>query len=325
MNLFRLVSLAVLSSALSLVSAGALAQGASFPNRPVKMMVGYPAGSGNDLIARAVSQRLSEIWKQSVIVENRAGASGTIGADAVARAAQDGYTLLLTGSSHLIQAAVSGKAPYQPVDDFTAVSVVGTGSLVLEVNPALPVKNVQELIALAKTRPLAYGSAGTGTSPHIAGELFTRAAGVQMMHVPYRGAAPAQTDLIGGQVQLVFQVTQVALPSVRANQVRAIAVTGKARLPDLPDVPTLAESGMPNASIEIWWGVLAPAGVPAGTLRILNEAVRQAVASPDVQRQLAAAGLQPGSSSSDEMLKTMRQDYEGFVKLVREAGIKSTD
>ncbi len=308
---------------LALCAGTAMAQGSSFPNRPVKMIVGYPPGGGNDQIARAVSQRLSEIWKQPVIVENRAGASGSIGADAVARAVPDGYTLLLTGSSHLIQAAVSPKVvPYKAVDDFTPVSMVGSAQLVVEVHPSVPANNIRELIALAKTRRLAYGSAGTGTSPHIAGEMFARAAGIEMTHVPYKGSAPAQTDLIGGQVQLVFQVTQSALTSVKAGQVRAIAVTGKGRLPDLPNVPTVAESGLPGYSLEIWWGVLAPPGLPAEVLRALNEGVRQAAAHPDVQKRLNMAGLQVESTSSEEMQKTMRTDLDAFIKLVREAGIK---
>jgi len=211
------------------------------------------------------------------------------------------------------------------VDDFTPVSTVGSGQLIVEVHPSLPVKNISELIALAKTKRLAYGSAGTGTSPHIAGEMFSRAVGVDMTHVPYKGSAPAQSDLIGGQVNLMFQVTQSALPSVKANQVRAIAVTGKARLLDLPQVPTVAESGLPSYSLEIWWGFLAPNGVNKDILKALNDGVRQAVAHPEVQKQLMAAGLQVGSSSAEDMLKLMRADYEGFVKLVREAGIKEDD
>jgi tripartite-type tricarboxylate transporter receptor subunit TctC len=184
---------------------------------------------------------------------------------------------------------------------------------------------VQELIALARQRRLAYGSAGTGTSPHIAGEMFAKAAGVQMTHVPYKGSAPAQTDLIGGQVQLMFQVTQSALPSVRAGQVRAIAVTGRNRLADLPNVPTVAESGLPGYALEIWWGVLGPRGLPPDTLRVLNQGVREAVAHPDVQKQLQAAGLQVFSSTPEEMLRSMRTDFAGFVKLAQEANIRSDD
>ncbi|MGE4243464.1 tripartite tricarboxylate transporter substrate binding protein [Ramlibacter sp.] len=322
MNIRRFATLAAVAAAIGLGSAGAAAQGA-FPNKPVKIMVGYPAGSGNDLIARAVGNRLSEIWKQPVVVENRAGASGQIGAEAVARAAPDGYTLLLTGSSHLIQAAVAGKGPYRAVEDFNPISLVGGGPLILEVNNGVAAKTVAEFVALGKKQTLAYGSAGTGTSPHIAGEMFARAAGIKMTHVPYKGSAPAQTDLIGGQVQAVFQVTQVALPHVRSGQVRALAVTGKTRLPDLPNVPTMTEAGFPDASLQIWWGFLAPAGTPADVMRVLTDSVRQAVATPDVQQRLAGAGLVPGSSTAEDMLSTMKSDFTTFVNLVKAADIKA--
>jgi tripartite-type tricarboxylate transporter receptor subunit TctC len=324
MNPLRLACAAWLAAGLGITAADAVAQSAAgFPNRPVRIVVGFPAGSGNDLIARAVGTRLAEMWKQPVIVENKVGASGVIGAESVARAAPDGYTLLLTGSSHLIQVAVAGgKGPYRAVDDFTPVSTVGTGPLILIVNNGVAAKSAQELIALGKTQRLTYGSAGTGTSPHIAGEMFARGAGITMTHVPYKGAAPAQTDLIGGQVHSVFQVTQVALPAVRSGQVRALAVTGAKRLPDLPNVPTMTEIGLPDATLELWWGLIGPAGLPQDVLRTLNEAVQQAVANPDVQQKLASAGLVVGSSSAESFLATMRRDYDAFVKLVAAAGIK---
>jgi tripartite-type tricarboxylate transporter receptor subunit TctC len=323
MNLSRRSSLALLAAGLAFAAGGASAQVSAFPKKPVRIVVGYPAGSGNDLIARAVGNRLSEMWKQPVIVENKAGASGVIGADTVARAAPDGYTLLLTGSSHLIQAAVARKGPYKALEDFTPISMVGTGPLVLEVNNDVAAKTVPELIKLAKAQRLTFGSAGTGTSPHIAGELFARTAGIKMTHVPYKGSAPAQVDLIGGQVNMVFQVIQVALPHIRAGQVRALAVTGKTRSPDLPNVPTMAEAGLPAAGLEIWWGFLGPAGMPAELVRSLNQAVREAVANSEVQQKLVSAGLVPGSSTPDEMLATMRQDYDTFVNLVKAADIKA--
>ncbi len=323
MNNTLRICLATTGVLLALGSGAAMAQG--FPAKPVRMIVGYPPGGGNDLIARAVSTRLAENWKQPVVVENRAGASGSIGADFVARSAPDGYTLLLTGTSHLIHGAASTKVPYKAVDDFSPVSVVGSAPMVIEVHPSLPAKNVRELIALAKTRPLTYGSAGTGTSPHIAGEMFTRMAGIPMTHVPYRGSGPAQTDLIGGQIHMVFQVTQSALPSIKANQVRAIAVTGKSRLVDLPDVPTVSESGLPGYTMELWWGVLGPAAIPRDVLRSLNDSVQKSLTAPEVQKQLMNAGLVVGGSTSEEMLKVMRSDFEAFTKLVREAGIKGDD
>ena len=323
MNNTLRICLATTGVLLALGSGAAMAQG--FPAKPVRMIVGYPPGGGNDLSARAVSTRLAEHWKQPVVVENRAGASGSIGADFVARSAPDGYTLLLTGTSHLIHGAASTKVPYKAVDDFSPVSVVGSAPMVIEVHPSLPAKNVRELIALAKTRPLTYGSAGTGTSPHIAGEMFTRMAGIPMTHVPYRGSGPAQTDLIGGQIHMVFQVTQSALPSIKANQVRAIAVTGKSRLVDLPDVPTVSESGLPGYTMELWWGVLGPAAIPRDVLRSLNDSVQKSLTAPEVQKQLMNAGLVVGGSTSEEMLKVMRSDFEAFTKLVREAGIKGDD
>ena len=318
----KVLRFAAAAAVAALTCAAAFAQGA-FPNKPVRVVVGYPAGSGNDLIARAVSVRLAEIWKQPVVVENKVGASGVIGAETVARAAPDGYTLLLTGSSHLIQAAVAGKGPYRAVEDFTPISLAGTGPLVLEVNNDVPAKTIPELVALAKARPLTYGSAGSGTSPHIAGEMFAKAAGIKMTHVPYKGSAPAQTDLIGGQVNMVFQVIQVALPHIRSGAVRALAVTGKSRIPDLPNVPTMTEAGLPDASLQIWWGFLAPAGLPPAIAKTLTDSVRQAVADPGVQQRLVGAGLIPGSSTSEEMLAVMKQDSDTFVQIVKAANIKA--
>ena len=192
-------------------------------------------------------------------------------------------------------------------------SVVGTAPMLIEVHPSLPVNNVRELIALAKTRSLNYGSAGTATSPHIAGELFARAANVPLTHIPYKGSGPMQIDLISGQVQLGFQVTQTAIPSMRANQVRVIAVTGRSRMPDLPNIPTVAESGLPGYVMELWWGFMGPANLPAPTLRALNESVRNALTAPEVLRQLNSAGLVVGGSTPEEMQKTMRSDFETFA------------
>jgi tripartite-type tricarboxylate transporter receptor subunit TctC len=315
-------ALVAVAAAVSAVPIGA--EAAAFPTRPVTIVVGYPPGAGNDIIARILGQYFSESWKQPVIVENRAGASGVIGAGIVAHARPDGYTLLLMGSSHLIQAAMT-KSPYEPVADFTPIGLAGTGALVLEVNPAVKATNVKELIALAKASPgaLTFGSAGTGTSPQMAGELFSRMAGVQMLHVPYKGSAPAQSDLIGGQIQTMFQVTQSALPSVAANQVRAIAVTGSKRIPELPDVPTIAESGVPGYDLVIWWGVLGPKGLPDDVTGVINGTLRTAIADPDVAKRLRAAGVEPTSSSSQDMLATMRTDYARYSQLVKDAGIKS--
>ena len=316
---------------LALAVAGVLLAGStavlaqSFPTKSVRVVVGYPPGGGNDLIARAVSNRLAEIWKQPVVVENKAGASGSIGADFVARSAPGGYNLLVTGTSHLIHGAMSKRVPYKAVDDFTGIAMVGTAPMIIEVNNKLPVTNVRELIELAKTRSLNYGSAGTATSPHIAAELFARAAGIKMTHIPYKGSGPMQTDLIGGQVDLGVQVTQTTIPSIKAGQVRGIAVTGRSRMADLPNLPTVIESGLPGFTMELWWGFMGPANMPAATVRALNEGVRNALTAAEVQRQLNAAGLIVGGSTPEEMQKTMRADFEAFAKLGRESGITAED
>lgn len=319
----RMAAVAILAT---FACSASIAQQARFPSQPVKIVVGYPPGGGNDLIARAVGRRLGEIWGQPVVIENRAGASGTIGARHVAQSTPDGYTLLLTGSSHLIQAAVSpDQVPYRAVDDFSAVATVGTAPIVLLAHPSFPARNVQELIAAAKAEPgkILFGSAGIGTSPHIAGELFNQMAKVQLRHVPYKGSAPAQADLIGGQIQLVFQVTQTALPSVRANQVRALGVTSRTRHPALPDVPTIAESGLPDYEMSLWWGLLGPANMPQALRDAMSTAVRQALTDAEVRKQLEAAGLTVAGSTSEEMLKVMRRDLQTYTKLVQDAGIKA--
>ena len=323
MRTSRNLSFLLTGAVLAGCAGGALAQ--AFPTKAVRVVVGYPPGGGNDLIARAVSNRLADIWKQPVVVENKAGASGSIGADFVARSAPDGYNLLLTGTSHLIHGAMSKRVPYKAVDDFTAISTTGTAPMIIEVNPKLPVNTVQELIALAKTRNLNYGSAGTATSPHVMAELFARAAGIKMTHIPYKGSGPMQTDLIGGQIDLGVQVTQTTIPSIKANHVRGIAVTGRARMTELPNLPTVAESGVPGFTAELWWGFMGPANLPAPVLRALNEGVRNALTAADVQRQLISAGLVVGGSTPEEMLKTMRADFEAFAKLGREAGITAED
>ncbi|HYF19660.1 MAG TPA: tripartite tricarboxylate transporter substrate binding protein [Ramlibacter sp.] len=308
---------AVLGASLAVASLSALGQAAPFPSRPVRMMVGYPPGAGNDLIARAVSQRLAEIWKQPVVVENRAGASGSIGADAVARATPDGYTLLLTGSSHLIHGAVSKRVPYKAVDDFTPVSSVGGGQLVVEVHPSLPVNNVQELIALAKQRRLAYGSAGTGTSPHIAGEMFAKAAGVQMTHVPYKGATQAAMGVAGKEVQAAFQGIATVTSLVKAGKLKLIAVTTPRRLPQFPDVPTVGETGMPGFEFNSWFAIMAPAGTPRPIVNALSAEVKKALQDAEVREKLSAQGLTPRGTTPEELNTALRAQLAKYGALIK--------
>src|SRR5437660_7664528 len=250
-----------LAAALLVVAAPVALGQAAYPTKPVRLVVPYPPGGTTDLLARAAAQKLSEAWGQQVIVANRPGAAGNIGAELVARSAPDGYTLLMgTVGTHAINASLYAKMPYDHVKDFAPVILVAGVPNVLVVNPQLPVNTVPGLVAYAKANPgkLNFASSGSGTSIHLSGELFKTMTGVQMTHVPYKGSAPALTDLIGGQVQLMFDNLPSALPQIKGGKLRAIAVTSTKRAPALPDIPTMAESGLPGFEASSWFGVLAP-------------------------------------------------------------------
>src|SRR5438034_5972010 len=254
-----------LAAALLVVAAPVALGQVAYPTKPVRLVVPFPAGGTTDLLARAAAQKLSEAWGQQVIVDNRPGAAGNIGAELVAKAAPDGYTLLMgTVGTHAINASLYAKMPYDHVKDFAPVILVAGVPNVLVVNPSLPVHSVQELIAYAKANPgkLNFASSGSGTSIHLSGELFKVMTGVQMTHVPYKGSAPALQDLLGGQVQLMFDNLPPSLPQIKAGRLRALAVTSATRAPALPDVPTVAEAGLPGFEASSWFGVLAPAGTP---------------------------------------------------------------
>jgi len=234
-----------------------------YPSRPIRIIVPFPGGGTADLLARQIAQTMSEALRQQVLIENRTGAGGNIGADLAAKSKPDGYTLLMgTVSTHAINPNLYAKMPYDPVKDFAPVTMVARMPNLLVVHPSVPAKNVAELIALAKARPgaLAFASAGNGTTQHLAGELFKKMAGVDMIHVPYKGNAPAVTDLVGGQVQVMFDNIPVSLQQVRAGKLRALAVTGPVRSPVLQDLPTVAEAGLPGYSITSWFGLYAPSG-----------------------------------------------------------------
>src|SRR4030095_4088305 len=253
----------VLGIVLALVASLACAQ--TYPTKPIRLVVPFPPGGATDILARAVAQKLTETWGQSVVVDNRPGAGGNIGTELVAKAAPDGYTLEMgTVGTHAINASLYAKIPFDHVKDIAAVILVAGVPNVLVVNPSVPVNSVQELIAYTKANPgkLNFASSGAGTSIHLSGELFKVMAGVKMTHVPYKGSAPALQDLLGGQVQLMFDNLPPSLPQIKAGKLRALAVTSLARAPALPDVPTLSESGLPGFDASSWFGILAPAGTP---------------------------------------------------------------
>ncbi len=298
---------------------------ASFPAKPVRIVVGYAAGGATDIVGRIIAQKLTEAAGQSFFVENRPGASATIASEAVARATPDGYTLLIAATtSHSILPSLMAKLPYDPQRDFAPVSMLATSPLMLAVHPSLPIRSVTEMIKLARARPgqLSFGAGGTGTPPHMAGELFKQMAGVDLLYVPYKGEAPAITDLIGGQISLIFSNVVAVLPQVQAGRLRGVAVTAVERLPLLPDYPTVAESGVPGFSVDSWFGLVAPAGTPKETIARLNADTVRTMTQPDVRKRLADQGLFVKTGSPAELAALMQQETAKWAKVVKAAGLK---
>jgi len=308
-----------------IVVAAPLASGqAAYPTKPVRLVVPFPAGGTTDLLARAAAQKLSDAWGQQVIVDNRPGAAGNIGAELVAKSAPDGYTLLMgTVGTHAINASLYAKMPYDHVKDFTPVILVAGVPNVLVVNPQVPVNSVPELIAYAKANPgkLNFASSGSGTSIHLSGELFKTMTGVQMTHVPYKGSAPALTDLIGGQVQLMFDNLPSSLAFIKAGKLRAIAVTSSTRSAALPDIPTVADT-VPGFEASSWFGILAPAGTPRDIVMKINGETAKWLASPDAKEKLAAQGANVASGTPEDFAKHIQAETAKWAKVVKESGAK---
>jgi tripartite-type tricarboxylate transporter receptor subunit TctC len=299
------------------------ARAESYPERPVKIIVPYPAGGSNDIIARVLAQKLGEKEGQSFFVENRAGASGNIGAEVVATSAADGYTLLVTAPPPLTtNVALYKSLPFDPATAFAPVALLATVPIVLMVHPSLPVKNVQELIALAKAKPgtLNFGSSGIGSTNHLAGELLKSMTGIDIVHVPYKGAAPAMNDLIAGHIPMMFDNMPGVLPQVKGGAVRAIAVAGANRATALPDVPTVAESGVPGFEAFSWFGMVAAAKVPAPTLEKLQGDVAAILATPDMKTRLADLGAEPGTVSGAAFGKFLADDTAKWAKVIQICG-----
>ena len=295
----------------------------SFPAKPVRLLSGFPAGGANDYHARVLAQKLTEFLGQTVIVENRGGAGGTIAADAIAKSAPDGYNLLMGFGSLAVAPSVYAKLPFDVLKDFTAVSLACRIQNVLVVPVALPAKTVKELIALAKAHPgkMNYASSGTGATPHLSAEMFKTLAKVDIAHIPYKGDTPAFVDLLAGQVDMMITVVQSTLVHIEADKLRPLAVTGNHRTASLPQVPTMQEAGLPGYELTSWFGVMGPANLPLEVLDRLNGAVVKAIAQKDLQDKFAAGGSEPESSTPEQFAQLIRDDVAKFARIVKSAGI----
>jgi tripartite-type tricarboxylate transporter receptor subunit TctC len=296
---------------------------AQYPQRPIQIVVPYPPGGSNDVFARAIGPRLASAWDQPVLIDNRPGAGGSVGAGIVAKAASDGYTLMLVSSSFTTNAAVQARLPFDPVKDFSPVALVGKGPPVLTVGNALPVRSVAELLALARQQAgeLNYASSGPGSINQFAAELFKAAAHVQITHVPYKGMGPATNDLLGGHVQVLFASAPSIMPQVRAGKVRALAVTSPRPSPVVPGLPAIGEAGVPGYSCELWWGMLAPAGTPPQIVERLNTEINRMLATDEMQQFLLREGAQSAALRPAEVATLVRDEISGWRKIARDAGI----
>jgi tripartite-type tricarboxylate transporter receptor subunit TctC len=301
------------------------AQQPTYPARPIRIIVGFLPGSSNDTLARFVGARLGERLGQQIVVDNRPGANGIIGGDLTAKANADGHTLLLMSVSHAMSAAVYNKLPYDPVKSFTPIAMLGAGPLVLVTHPSFSANNVKDLIDLAKAKPnaLTYSSAGTGGINHFGGALFARMAGVQLTHVPYKGGAPALTDVMAGQINVMWGTMPLSLAQVRAGKVKALGITSTKRSALLPAVPTIAESGLPGYEIATWWGILAPAGVSASITTKLNTEISGIITQPDSAQRLASEGAEPWPLSSAAYSKIIQSEIEKWTKVARDSNIRA--
>lgn len=301
------------------------APGTAYPTRPVKVIVTYTPGGANDVTARIYSQLLGERLKQPFVVENRPGASGITGTTSVARSDPDGYTLLLgAGGTMTINPGLFSTLSYDPLKDFVPIGLAARSPLVLVVPPSLPVNNVAELIAYAKARPdgLTFASPGAGTPLHLAAELFTRQAGIKTLHVPYKGSSPALTDLMAGRVDLMFDVLGSSIAFVKAGRLRALGVTTAQRSPQLPDVPTLQEQGLKEFDVSSWFGLFAPANTPREVVARLNSELVRSAALPEAREKLAPLGMEPSSSTSDQLRSLVQSEQAKWKELIRQANIK---
>ena len=318
----RIIASGVAVVALAAISAASSAQG--YPNKSVRLVVPFPAGGPTDVIARAVAQKLTESMGQQVVIDNRGGSGGNIGADIVAKSAPDGYTLLMAIVSHAINASLYSKLPYDTVKDFAPITRTGSATIIMIAHPSLPAKSIREFIALAKARPgqLSFASPGSGTPHHLAGELLKTTAGIDMAHIPYKGAAPAVIDLMGGQVPVGFVSLPAALPHVKAGKLTALGITTSKRSAIAPEIATFAEAGLAGYDLENWYGALAFGGTPKEIVDRLNAEIVRALQLPDVKERLYSQGFEIHTSTAEEFAAFIRSEIVKWAKIVKASGAK---
>jgi tripartite-type tricarboxylate transporter receptor subunit TctC len=299
-------------------------QAQTYPTKTVRMVVPYPPGGTTDILTRLISQKLTESWSQQVIVDNRSGASGNIGAEAVVRSAGDGYTLLSASTVHTVNPSLYSKLGYDPLKDFTPITLLAQVANILVVHPSLPVTSVKEFIAFAKKRPgeLNFSSAGNGSAPHLTAEMFKTMTGVNIVHVPYKGAPPAMADLLAGHVALTFATAPSAVPHVQSGRLRALGVSSAARIPALPAVPTIAEAGVPGYESIGWNGLVGPAGMPQRIVDRLNADVVRILRVPEVSKRLSDLGLEPRTTTAAEFAAFLKAEVVKWAKVVKDAKVK---
>ncbi len=307
------------------MAASAYALGQPYPAKTVRFIVPYAAGGGVDIVTRTLAQKLTEQVGQSFVVENRPGGNANIASEAVAKAAPDGYTLLMGSPANAVNGSLYKKLPYDVLRDFAPVSLIGYGPLVLVVHPSVPARTVKELIALCKAQPgqLNYASGGNGTSQHLAGELLRVTTGIAVVHIPYKGAAPALVDLIGGQIAFMFNNTLEVLPYVKAARLRALAVASTRRSAVLPDLPTFAQAGYPGFEATVWWGVLAPAATPRDVVVKLNAEIVKAMNAPDIKEKFSALGAETTGSTPEQYAEFLKEEVTKWAGVIKASGIRA--
>ena len=318
----RLV-IAAAGACVALMHPIALAQSAGYPAKLIRIVVPFPPGGATDIMTRNIAQKLGEAWKQPVIVENRAGASGMIGADAVAKSQADGYTYLAATIIHSANVSLFPNAPYQLQKDLQPVAILGLIPLVPVVRADSPIRSLQDLLVTSKGKNLNAGSGGNGTAAHLGLELYKSATGAKIQHIPYKGGAPAMTDLLGGQVDVIFALLPECLPHVKSGRLRALAVTSDKRHPLLPDVPTTSEAGIPGIEVTSWNGLMVPSGTPRDILLKINAEVTRIAGTPDMKARIIELGFQPVAMSVSDTENFVRADVERWAKVIRDAGIKA--